>query len=264
MRFSEVLDSITPTDPNVWSVQVDETWLQSRAVFGGLVAALCNEAMRKLVPRERPLRAIEVTFAGPAIPGQIRLEAHILRVGRAVTIAQGRVLSEGQIVTQATGIYGESRASALGYSPPAQANVVDVETLKDVDMTRPGRPAFSRHFGMRWAQGASSFSGSSISTSKAYVRHASPGIFTESHFIALCDSIPSPSLQMLKSPAPASSLIWTLEFVRPQFEFPIDAWWRLDTSAEAANDGYVNQSGVVVNPAGEVAAFSRQLVTIYG
>jgi acyl-CoA thioesterase len=264
MTFFEVLESIAPAESNVWSVRVDESWLQGRAIFGGMVAALCNEAMRRLVPRARAVRAVEVTFVGPAVPGEVRLEAQILRVGKAVTVAQGRAISEGQIVAQATGIYGDSRASALHYCPAAAVDVPRVDTLRDVDMTRPGRPAFSRHFGMRWAQGASSFSGSSISTSKAYARHACSGVFTESHLIALCDSIPSPSLQMLKSPAPASSLIWTLEFVRPHFEFPIDAWWRLDTSAEAANDGYVNQSGVIVNPDGEVAALSRQLVTIYG
>ncbi len=264
MTFSEVLDSIAPAEPNVWSARVDESWLQGRAIFGGMVAALCNEAMRRLVPHTRPVRAVEVTFAGPAVPGEVRLEAQILRIGKAVTIAQGRASSEGQIVAQTTGIYGDSRSSALHYGPTAAADVPRVDTLRDVDMTRPGRSAFSRHFGMRWAQGASSFSGSSISTSKAYVRHAGSGVFTESHLIALCDSIPSPSLQMLKTPAPASSLIWTLEFVRPHFEFPIDAWWRLDTSADAAHDGYVNQSGMIVNPDGEVAAFSRQLVTVYG
>jgi acyl-CoA thioesterase len=264
MEFSQILDSMTSAEPNVWSARVDETWLQSRAIFGGLIAALCNEGMRKLVPRERPLRGIEVTFVGPAVPGDIRLEVQILRVGKAVTIAHSRAISDGQIVTQATGIYGESRTSALGYGPAPEGEIPGADTLKDVDMTRPGRPAFSRHFAMRWARGASSFSGSSIATSKTYVRHASSGIFTESHLIALCDSIPSPALQMLASPAPASSLIWTLEFVRPFVAVPIDAWWRLDTSADAANDGYVNQSGVIVNPDGNVAVLSRQLVTIYG
>ncbi len=47
-------------------VTVSDDWMQGRATFGGLVAAVGNEAMRKLVPRDRPLRSLQTTFIGPA------------------------------------------------------------------------------------------------------------------------------------------------------------------------------------------------------
>ena len=111
MLFSETLASIQPQDKG-WSAVVGEDWSQGRATFGGMVAALGNEAMRRLVPAERKLRGLETVFAGPALTGALRMEAEVLRVGKAVTIAGARLWSADKIAATLTGTYGAARSTS--------------------------------------------------------------------------------------------------------------------------------------------------------
>ena len=92
MLFSQTLSSMQAVD-NGWIAVIGEDWSQGRGTFGGMVAALGNEAMRRLVPADRQLRGLETVFVAPAFPGTIRMQAEILRVGKAVTIACARLWS---------------------------------------------------------------------------------------------------------------------------------------------------------------------------
>jgi hypothetical protein len=117
---------------------------------------------------------------------------------------------------------------------------------------------------MRFAQGSRPFAGLNLSTSKVYVRHKDTAALSESHVVALIDCIPSPLMQMMTKRAPSSSVTWTLQIVRHDYSFAPDAWWRIDTDVDSAGEGYACETSVVLNPAGIPAAFSRQLVTVYG
>ena len=264
MLFSETLASIRPKDRG-WTAEIGADWSQGRATFGGLVAALGNEAMRFLVPADRDLRGLDVTFVGPALAGIVRMDAEILRVGKAVTIAQARITSEGQIAATLTGIYGQARAVSLELAPLPPAAVPPVEELPDVISTPEYQtPTFLQHFGVRAAEGGRPFSGSSLRSSKVYIRHRDSSALTESHIVALIDCIPPPVLQMMTTAAPNSSMTWTLEFLRHDYNFPPQAWWRIDTEVKASAEGYCQEASVVMDPNGAPIAFSRQLVAVFG
>ena len=264
MVFSQTLASIQPQDKG-WSAIVGEDWSQGRATFGGMVAALGNEAMRRLVPADRQLRGLETVFVGPAFPGTVRMQAEILRVGKAVTIACARLWSAEQIAATLTGIYGAPRATQISISTEANTAVRAVQDLPD-SIFPPGStaPAFVQHFGMRFAEGSRPFAGLKSRRSKAYIRHKDPAPFTESHVVALIDCIPSPLMQMMTKPAPSNSLTWTLQFQRHDYTFAPDSWWRIDTEVDSAGDGYACETSVVLDPAGVPAALSRQLVVVFG
>src|SRR6202142_4645455 len=95
MLFSQTLASMQPQG-NAWRALLGEAWSQGRATFGGMVAALGNEAMRRLVPADRQLRGLETVFAGPTLAGAVRIEAEVLRVGKGVPIANGGVCGRGK------------------------------------------------------------------------------------------------------------------------------------------------------------------------
>src|SRR5687767_736904 len=116
MQFSEILSSIRGSDDECL-VTVSEDWLQGRATFGGLVAAVGNEAMRKLVPRQRALRSLQTTFVGPANAGTWKLRTRVLRVGKAVTLAQCEVIADDQLAAMQVGVYGMDRESAVLVKP---------------------------------------------------------------------------------------------------------------------------------------------------
>jgi acyl-CoA thioesterase len=264
MLLSQTLASMRPQDTG-WSAEIGEDWSQGRATFGGMVAALGNEAMRKLVPAARQLRGIDTVFVGPAFAGKVRIEARTLRVGKIVTMACAKLWSADQIAATMTGIYGGARSTEISISPKASAGLPSAQDLPDpVFPENSGAPGFLQHFGMRFAEGSRPFTGLNLSTSKVYVRHKDPAALTESHVVALIDCIPSPLMQMMTKRAPSSSVTWTLQFLRHDYTFAPDAWWRIDTEVNSAGEGYACESSVVLDPAGVPAAFSRQLVTVYG
>jgi len=260
MQISEILKSIThATD---CQVMVTPDWLQGRATFGGLVAAVGNEAMRKLVPLERPLRSLQTTFVGPAganSPWTVR--ARVLRVGKAVTIAHCEIFDAGQIACVQIGIYGSDRESVALIKPAAGSAPKKVDELHDVQPHE--QVPFIQHFGIRWAEGAEPFSGTQSPT-KAFIRHRDQAATSESHVVALIDCVPTPALSMFKAMAPASSLVWTLELFEHDLQFGADRWWRIDTDIDAASGGYINQTGLLHDPDGRPVALTRQLVAAYG
>ncbi len=262
MLFSETLASMQPVDSG-WRAVIGADWSQGRATFGGMVAALCNEAMRRLVPKDRQLRGLDTTFAGPALAGEVSIDAEVLRAGKAVTIARSRLWSGGNLAATLTGIYGAARATALSVTPVVAAAPA-VEELPDRSTADMGGPSFLKHFAYRWAEGTPPFAGSSLRTSKIYVRHRDPAPLSESHAVALIDSIPSVILQLMKSPAPSSSLTWTLQFLRHDFSFAPEAWWRMDAEVNSAGDGYSCESCVLIDPRGHPAALARQMVAVFG
>ena len=85
MQFSETLATLKPRGEGEAALvgEIGADWTQGRAGYGGIVAAFGNAAMRRLVASDRPLRGLDVTFVGPALPGPIELDAQILRVGKA-------------------------------------------------------------------------------------------------------------------------------------------------------------------------------------
>jgi acyl-CoA thioesterase len=263
MLFSETLASMRPLNSG-WSALIGGDWSQGRATFGGMVAALGNEAMRRLVPKDRELRGLDVTFVGPALAGEVSIDAEILRVGKAVTIARARLWSEGKIAATLTGIYGAARATTLAITPTVDAGVRPALDWPDRSGADMGGPSFVRHFGYRWAEGARPFAGSSLRTAKIYVRHQDPAPLTESHVVALIDCIPSAVLQLMSTPAPSSSLTWTVQFLRHDYSFPPEAWWRIDAQVDSAGSGYSCESCVLLDPAGVPAAVARQMVAVFG
>jgi acyl-CoA thioesterase len=263
MLFSDTLASMQARDGG-WRAVIGEDWSQGRATFGGMVAALGNEAMRRLVPADRELRGLETTFVGPALAGEVSIDAEVLRVGKAVTIARARLWSDGKIAATLTGIYGAARATALSITATVAAGVrppLDLPEWPGADM---GGPSFARHFGYRWAEGARPYAGSNLRTSKIYVRHKDPAPLTESHVVALIDSIPSAIVQLMSTPAPSSSLTWTLQFLRHDYSFAPEAWWRIDAEVNSAGSGYSCESCLLIDPSGAPAAVARQMVAVFG
>jgi acyl-CoA thioesterase len=264
MLFSQCLASMRPQDGG-WSAVIGEDWTQGRATFGGLVGALGNEAMRRLVPADRELRELQTVFIGPTMAGPVRVEAQILRVGKAVTIANATLMSAGKVSATLTGMYGADRTAALSLAPVTATHVPRVEDLPDPSaLSHLGGRSFLQHFGFRWAEGARPFSGSPSRKAKIYVRHKDSAALTESHVVALVDCIPSVVLQLMPAPAPSSSLTWSLQFLRHDYSFAPEAWWRIDAEVDSAANGYSCESSLILDPNGTPAAISRQLVAVFG
>jgi acyl-CoA thioesterase len=257
MHFSAILDSIRFAG-STGHVTVAEDWSQGRATYGGLVAAVGNAVLRRLVPAERLLRSLQTTFIGPAGATTWRIEAQVLRVGKAVTLARCDIVDGEQVAATLVGVYGGPRRSVINVRPAAKPAADGMHELK---FPAQQAPAFLQHFDVRWTD---NYSHGKRTATQAFIRHRDRTALTESHVVGLVDCIPSPALMMIDAFAPGSSLIWTLEFFEHTFAFGPEQWWRLDTRIDAAADGYVNQTGLLLDPNGTPVALTRQLFTIFG
>ena len=263
MLFSDILASIR-FDGSTATVTVTDDWAQGRATYGGLVAAVGNEVMRKLVPAERLLRSLQTTFVGPAGPRTWRIKAEVLRVGKAVTLARCDIIDADAIAATLVGVYGGPRPSNVEVRPRATSAVRNVDAINELRFQPGLTPNFVQHFAVRWAAGAKPFSSATQTSSQAFIRHRDTTALTESHVVGLIDCIPSPAMSMFKERAPSSSLVWTAEFFEHRCDFAPESWWRIDTDIDAATSGYVNQTGLLHDPNGTPVALTRQLVAVFG
>ncbi|OYU87823.1 MAG: hypothetical protein CFE45_24655 [Burkholderiales bacterium PBB5] len=78
------------------------------------------------------------------------------------------------------------------------------------------------------------------------------------------DAWPSAVQPHLSTPAPGSSLTWTIEFVQPFPALTTEDWCMYQAEVEHARDGYGHIAAGLWSPSGELIALSRQTVTVFG
>jgi acyl-CoA hydrolase len=96
-----------------------------------------------------------------------------------------------------------------------------------------------------------------------FARFREPGCTGEEALIALADIVPTPVLSMLRTPAPASSLNWTLELLGDPSTFDLTEWALIDTEVRAGVDGYLSQTSVLWGSTGHAYSVSHQTVAIF-
>lgn len=250
------------------TLQIPEGWGQGRATFGGLVAAMLFEKMAAAAGGEASLRSLTFSFVAPATSGDIEASVNVLRAGRSVTQLEGKLVQGGDVMLAALASFGHRRESSIrvtGDRAPAMDPPEACVALPDA----PGLiPEFTRHFDYRIAAGDLPFSGSSGNRLGGWVRfrdgETASGPVHITHLLALIDAWPPAVLPMLKQPAPASSLTWTLEFVEPLPAHSGSDWWQYLADVEQAADGYCVVQAKLWDLEGRLVAFTRQTVTVFG
>lgn len=263
MTFSDILKQLQPQAQG-WTATVGDDWLQGRSVFGGLQAALGVRAMRERVPAGIPLRSLQTTFIAPLPAGTVRVQAVVLREGKSALHVQASLWDGDQLACLMVGIFGRSRESVIALElPPLRVEKTSAQA-QELPFIPGVTPAFTRHIEFRWALGGFPYMGAAQAHTQIYVRMREEPQVGEAEVIALADAIPSPGLSLLKKPAAASSLTWTLELLRDDHERSATAPWLMDAQVSAARDGYLNQTATLWDPQGRAVALSRQTVVVFG
>ena len=125
-------------------------------------------------------------------------------------------------------------------------------------------PRFLQHIDLSVEEGGIPFSHSPHSHMCGWMRfkHA-PQQLGNAHIIALADAWPPAPLQMLRQPAPASSMSWNLEFLHHQPQLQATDWLAYKNSTVQAQAGYAHTEGHLFGPQGELLVLSRQTVGIF-
>jgi hypothetical protein len=217
--------------------------------------------MRSLVREGIPLRVLQMTFVAPAT-GDVSVRPRVLRAGKSATHLEAHVLGGQELSSIAVGVFGLGRPSRVNVVPRVQP--VPVEEASRASRVKAPGIHFTQHFAMRWLRGAPPFAGSTDPTAVVEVGIDDDAPASIEHVIAIADAIPPIALSWLETPAPGSSVTWTLEMLRDDFDdLPLEGWV-LHAELTAGRDGYTSQSAFVCAPDGSVTALSRQNMVVFG
>lgn len=263
MRFDQVMDQFTAVQADESGILVPEHWGQGRAVFGGMAAALAIQHIIDLVPDSIPLRSTSVSFVAPLNAGSASVRRRVLRRGSSVVQMHVEIIQQDQTMLVMLASFGNARSSAFKLEGESAPEWPD-EPIFVLPKQGPA-PEFTLHFDYRIRRGGLPFSHSSQRTLGGEIRFADNFAtkVTYASLLALIDAWPPVSLTLLSSPAPASTLTWTVEFIDEVSSFQTADWWSYLASIEYAAHGYHHIEAKLWRPDGKLAAISRQTVTVF-
>ncbi|PTY37436.1 acyl-CoA thioesterase II [Saccharospirillum sp. MSK14-1] len=246
-------------------LSIPDSWGQGRSVLGGLSAAMAFRILRDQVPAERPLRSLNISFVGPlATDLDFGVKTEVLRSGKYVTQAEARVIQDGEVCLVLLASFGDRRDSVTGASAEDVVPFAMPEKPTLFPYIPNVTPQFFQHLEMTLLDGGFPFSGSKTAHHGGFMRFkAAPAQWTEAHLVALIDTWPPTLLQQLKTPAPASTLTWNLEFLHPHRPVAADAWFAYRAVTRQAGEGYGHTDANVWDEQGELIAVSRQTITVF-
>lgn len=263
MSFSDLLEQLRQSPTR--EVTAPATWTQGRALFGGLVAGLMYEAMRLEVEAERLVRSFNISFVGPvAADVPLRLEARVLRKGRAVTQVQVHGLQGDNVMAVALGSFGAARESKLRMMPVPAPEVKTPEDCEEPPRNEEFSPAFAQHFEWRWAIGDYPYTGVDHRAMGGWMRfREAPQEISEAHLLGLVDAWPPAVLPLLTERVPNSTLTWTLDFIHPLPSIQGDEWLLYRAVVDHVRDGYNQAHAHIWSRSGDLIALSRQTVVVF-
>jgi len=272
LSFSELLGGSKKVDPNKVTYQLDESWMQGRAVFGGLSAALCLDGANKLIPSLPQLRSASFNFIGIA-SDEVWVEASVLRQGKSVVYVSARLSGSQGIVSDAVLCFGAARESTLNksYGNTLYGDKSKITRPEDIGSfadqlpegaTKPTSPLFTRHFDTRVVSCDPLFSGATDASHELWIRHMDSKAAGLVALVALADMPPPAVLPALIKPAPVSSMTWMINLLTDQVSDEND-WFLFGSFAEGAKDGYSSQNMTVHNRSGELVITGRQSVAVF-
>lgn len=261
--FAEILDSLTAIDDDHFTVSYDDSWLQGRTAFGGLSAGLVVAAMDRVTPSDRSLRALSVSFVGPAAPGKHTIRLRRLREGGSVSHIQGELVCDGEVATSVSAAFGSGRTSSYSQSAPTRPDCKKPEACERLPFIQGLTPDFTQHFDMRLTHGALPGAKAESADYGMWLRFVEPTPTSVASAVALADVPAMPGLNVVQAMKAGSSLSWYLEFPGDIQSTDMNDWWYYDYRCQSAADGYFNNVATIWDPSGRPLMFSRQVAVIF-
>lgn len=262
--LSVLLSHLQPSD-DAWAIDIPGDWLQGRAIYGGLSAALCLATVEAAVDDLAPVRSAQIAFVGPAGPG-VRIRPNILRRGKSMAFVAADMTSDDKPAVRATFGFGAARDSTLSHEqvmPPEVADPADGGLFFEDREGRNRGPNFAQHFDSACAAGATPMSGAETPEFCVWMRHRDAAMQNSLiGLVALADALPPAAMARMTAPAPVSSITWQFDLLRDQ-PATDDGWWLCRSSAEQIADGYSAQHMTIWNSRREPVLVGRQSVAVF-
>lgn len=247
------------------SISIPSDWTQGRTVFGGLSAALVYSAIKNKVSADRTVRSLNFNFVGP-LEAQLpfTIEVEILRQGKNVTQVTGKAIQDNKVAVLCQACFGVPRESKISVLSESKHQMNLPKKPKFIPQIPKITPKFLRHFDLFINEGSLPFTGSKLSKIDGWMRLSDKLTdLTDSHLICIIDAWPPTVLQMLRWPAPASTICWNIEFINQQKSYSGNEWFAYQSATRHAESGYASTEANVWDSNHRLIAISRQTVGIF-
>lgn len=256
--FDEALGTIRGGD-GVWTAHVPPGWMQGRTAFGGLTAGYAVRALEAAT--DRPLRAVDIYFLAPVVPGPIDIVLEPSRSGKYITHFAGKVIQQGATAVSFHAVAADGLDSAYNALPPSphvskhRHQCLEMPYLADIT------PQFSQNFQMLLGEGDLPFSGSGTASVGGFVRHRAPATGLAA-LLAHIDAWPPPVLPLLTRPAAASTVRWSAHVHGDVRTADGQQWSWFRADARWRSEGLSTATGLLMRD-GVPLVFSEQTIALY-
>ncbi|MFA0086868.1 acyl-CoA thioesterase II [Vibrio sp. 10N.286.49.C2] len=265
MHFDELLKIARQRFQEEGEMSIPSSWGQGRTVFGGVSAALLYTAMQSKLNTERELRTLNTNFVGPLLVDvPFHFQVEVLREGKSVSQLSARLIQNDQVVVFQQACFGFERDSKIRVENSNNHIMPSPDELPRFPDVAKGAPNYTAHIDLALARGHLPFTASKDSHSYGWMRFKqAPSVITDAHLICLVDAWPPGVLQMMSQPAPASTMMWNLEFIHPHEPVGVEDWFAYQSHTRQAAQGYAHAEANVWNNVGQLVAISRQSIAIF-
>lgn len=266
MHIDELL-SLAKTqkcDPNL-QLTIPASWSQGRTVYGGLSAGLLYSAAREYVDKERVMRSNSTNFVGPLMAEQpFTISVEVVREGKNVSQILVRAIQNQKTCVVSQICFGNSRQSKISIQNTERHKMQIPKKPNFLPPIPKVVPKFIRHVDLAFESGGVPFTGRKTSHYDGWMRFKKgPDEMTDAHLVSIIDAWPPAILQMLKWPAPASTVSWHLEFIHPHRVIKGTDWLAYQARTRQAGGGYGHIEANIWDQQGELIAISRQTVAVF-
>ncbi|USD42324.1 thioesterase family protein [Vibrio sp. SCSIO 43135] len=265
MHIDQLLQQAEDCVNNGTTMTFPQSWAQGRTAFGGISAALLYTTMKVKVAPDRPLRSLTTNFVGPLLSDTpFSFEVEVLREGKNASQLTARLVQNGDVAVMQQASFGIDRFSEIEVANSESHNLSQPNSLPLVPFVPSVTPSFIGNIDLAIEEGAMPYTGQPDSHVHGWMRFKEPPThISDAHLICLIDAWPPAVLQMMKGPAPASTMMWNLEFIHPHKPVDPKEWFAYKAITRQAGNGYAHLEADIWNDTGELVAISRQSVAVF-
>jgi acyl-CoA thioesterase len=258
--------AVTRVDDDVYEASIDEGWLVFRGPNGGYVAALVLRALTDRVgDGTRAPRSLTLHYVAPAEVGPVQVTTSVERVGRSLTSCSARLQQGDRLVALAMAAFSAPR-------PGPEFCDLQMPSVEPPDRIEPGAvhpdaPAIAHRWDTRWAIGEQPWQNTPLAreaVAGGWIRLEEPQVLDACAVAAITDAWVPPVFSRLREQMVVPTIDLTVHFRAslPLADATADEFLLAVFRTDAANEGFLEESGEVWSKNGTLLAQSRQLATV--
>ena len=172
-------------------------------------------------------------------------------------------MGEAGVAAEAIFAFGAHRESSLNFANLPAPEVTSPDETASFFGESPRRPAFTRNFNMRLANGSPPMSGAPDADMSLWMRHKDGSVPPDAvSVLALADAPPPAAMSMLTGQARISSMTWMAEFLTDDIRTN-EGWFLARHVADTSKDGYNSQAMTLWNTSGQPIMIGRQTIAVF-